>query len=324
MATITLLPTPPTSTDSANFSSRADTFLGALPNFAVQTNAVASEVNANNSSALAAKNAAETAKSIAEAVANFRGNWSSLTANSTLSRPATVFHNNRFWALVPASITVTTANAPSATNTNWLDVTSVRTTSTTGSAVIPVGSTSQRDSTPSEGFFRVNSQIKKPEVYDGSFWLPVSTVFVSDVIPTTAGTSVEVVNLPEGLSELDIVFNEVSTSTSGNLGVQLILNSALVTSNYKSTSSVFTTTPAITTTESLVSFNISTTAAQFCTGIMNIKKAGDNWIMSSTSRRNNTVMVISGGVLSAVGALTGVRILPTGNFDAGSLVVYAR
>lgn len=34
MTTITQLPTPPSTNDSANFNTRADAFLGALPKFA--------------------------------------------------------------------------------------------------------------------------------------------------------------------------------------------------------------------------------------------------------------------------------------------------
>lgn len=44
MSTITPLPTPPSSTDAVNFNSRADAFLGALPQFVTETNTVAAEV----------------------------------------------------------------------------------------------------------------------------------------------------------------------------------------------------------------------------------------------------------------------------------------
>lgn len=51
MTTITPLPTPvPSRTDPTNFSVRADAFLGALPTFVTETNAVASEVNSTAAS----------------------------------------------------------------------------------------------------------------------------------------------------------------------------------------------------------------------------------------------------------------------------------
>lgn len=43
-------------------------------------------------------------------------------------------------------------------------------TSTTGSAVLPAGTTAQRDSTPAAGYTRFNSSYAKPEVYNGSAW----------------------------------------------------------------------------------------------------------------------------------------------------------
>lgn len=44
---ITALPTPPSRNDPTNFATRADAFLGALPNFATEANALASTVNSD-------------------------------------------------------------------------------------------------------------------------------------------------------------------------------------------------------------------------------------------------------------------------------------
>ena len=70
MTTITTLPTPPSRSDPINFADRADTFLGALPTFGDQANAVASEVNGYSTSAIAAKTQAEAAAGAALATAN--------------------------------------------------------------------------------------------------------------------------------------------------------------------------------------------------------------------------------------------------------------
>lgn len=51
MTTITALPTPPTRSDPANFSTRADALMTALPTFVTETNTVASEVAANATTA---------------------------------------------------------------------------------------------------------------------------------------------------------------------------------------------------------------------------------------------------------------------------------
>jgi hypothetical protein len=47
MTTITALPTPPSRDDPANFASRGDAFMAALPDFVTETNLVAGEVNTN-------------------------------------------------------------------------------------------------------------------------------------------------------------------------------------------------------------------------------------------------------------------------------------
>lgn len=102
---ITALPTPPSRDDPANFSTRADAFLGALPTFATEANALQTDVNTKQStattaanSATAAANTALDAASVASASANFKGLWGDLTG--ALNKPASVKHNGRFWLLL--------------------------------------------------------------------------------------------------------------------------------------------------------------------------------------------------------------------------------
>lgn len=66
MTTISNLPTPPSRSDPANFQSRGDAFMSALPQFVTEANAVANEVNSNATAAAASKVAAETAEDNAE------------------------------------------------------------------------------------------------------------------------------------------------------------------------------------------------------------------------------------------------------------------
>lgn len=70
MTTITALPTPPTRQDPINFADRADAFLGALPTFATETNAVASEINDKYLAVINAEIIAE----------NLRGQWVTATS----------------------------------------------------------------------------------------------------------------------------------------------------------------------------------------------------------------------------------------------------
>lgn len=64
MTTITALPTPPSRQDPTNFNDRADAFLAALPAFATEANAVASETNTASANAVAANQAVIAATNI--------------------------------------------------------------------------------------------------------------------------------------------------------------------------------------------------------------------------------------------------------------------
>lgn len=101
---ITALPTPPSRDDPANFSARADDFLGALPDFATEANQLATDVNNKaveaahdaNEAAQSAQTALTAANTVLGATA-FKGAWSNLTG--VLNVPATVFHLGQYWIL---------------------------------------------------------------------------------------------------------------------------------------------------------------------------------------------------------------------------------
>jgi hypothetical protein len=113
--TITPLPTPPARTDGeATFVSRANAFLGALPTFGTEANALAAAVNAD-------KAATETAAAIAPvslAAANFKGSWSALTG--ALAVPASVFHSDKYWTLA-SDLADVTAKTPGV-DVEWLEL----------------------------------------------------------------------------------------------------------------------------------------------------------------------------------------------------------
>lgn len=81
VAQITPLPTPPTRQDPANFSARGDAFLGALPQFQVEANAVASEISAKN---IESSNFAASAQSSAS-IATIKATEAADSASSSLS-----------------------------------------------------------------------------------------------------------------------------------------------------------------------------------------------------------------------------------------------
>lgn len=123
MTTITALPTPPSRQDPLNFATRADAFLGQLPQFGTEANALASEVNAaalaaSTSASNAANAAADAGNSAnaAAAAANYQGEWSSLVG--PLLVPATVSHEGNIWILT-SNVSDVTAHTPGVSSV-WL------------------------------------------------------------------------------------------------------------------------------------------------------------------------------------------------------------
>lgn len=126
---ITSLPTPPSRTDAANFNARADAFLGALPTFATEANALATEVNgyvvSASSSAATAVNAPGTSATSTTSLAIGTG-----------SKSLTVQTGKAF--VIGQWVTITSTASPA----NWMHGQITAYTSGTGALVVNVGLTS--------------------------------------------------------------------------------------------------------------------------------------------------------------------------------------
>lgn len=83
---ITPLPTPPTRQDPANFSARGDAFLGALPQFQVEANALANEVNQKAADVI---NTAGTVEAEILAATNSAVAQSTASASASASKAST-------------------------------------------------------------------------------------------------------------------------------------------------------------------------------------------------------------------------------------------
>ncbi len=126
--TITALPVPPSTSDPANFDTRADAFLGALPTLRSEINTVSSELNTISTTTVpalvsqteAARDAAQSAEATALASANYKGTWASLGTGS-VTRPASVSYNGTYWMLVPASIANASLSTPGVSS-DWVEI----------------------------------------------------------------------------------------------------------------------------------------------------------------------------------------------------------
>ena len=170
--TITALPTPPSRQDPTTFSDRADDLLGALPDFVTETNTAgafvqgkAAQVESDKAITLGYKNDAEQIildgeiainglidetqaikddvvilEENVQGVANFKGEWSSLTG--ALDMPASVLHSGKIWLLL-INLADVTVSEPEPTSTDWAAVPSgvELQTITETSTVTPTGDT---------------------------------------------------------------------------------------------------------------------------------------------------------------------------------------
>lgn len=107
---ITALPDVPSRADPTTFADKGDAFLGALPTFRTEANALSSELNI-----LAQTNAGLSSDLVL--ASNFKGSWSSLTGS--LTPPALVFHNNSYWLLKQTVANITTQEPSDSNTTYW-------------------------------------------------------------------------------------------------------------------------------------------------------------------------------------------------------------
>lgn len=125
---ITDLPTPPSRTDAANFNVRAESFLGALPTFVTQANALATETNGY------AANAAASAATAVNAPGTSATSTTSL-AVGTGSKSLTIQTGKAL--VVGEWVTITSTASPA----NWMHGQITAYTSGTGALVVNVGMT---------------------------------------------------------------------------------------------------------------------------------------------------------------------------------------
>ena len=207
VAQITPLPTPPTRQDPANFSARGDAFLGALPQFQVEANALANELNQKvldvteegdriveeasisaNSAATSAnlaegyKNLSEQFAAAAQSVANYLGDWS---ADRTYSKGQSVTYGSYIYV---SKIDSNLNQIPNVVTTAWFEIKTEADLFRQPVAISPVTGTSGAlpnltlDATGFAALYSVDTRIhRRFEVAllsDASFSSPVFTAEV--------------------------------------------------------------------------------------------------------------------------------------------------
>jgi hypothetical protein len=124
---ITALPTPPSRSDPANFADRGDAFLGALPTFQTEANALATDVNAKQVTASAAAVTASAAAAAATSAANVT-KW---VSGTTYAEGVVVFSPITYLSYRRKSAGAGTTD-PSIDSANWAQVAGTGDVSLTG------------------------------------------------------------------------------------------------------------------------------------------------------------------------------------------------
>jgi hypothetical protein len=135
---MTALPTPPSRSDPANFAARADAFLGALPTFQVEANALEVAVDADAVAAAASASAATTQAGLAQTAANA----AAATAGASPWVSGTTYAiGNVVWSPINSLSYRRITNGagttdPSADPTNWTQIAGTGDVSQTGTQTL--------------------------------------------------------------------------------------------------------------------------------------------------------------------------------------------
>lgn len=214
---ITSLPTPPSRTDAANFNARADAFLGALPTFATEANALATEVNgyvvSASSSAATAVNAPGTSATSTTSLAIGTG-----------SKSLTVQTGKSF--VIGQWVTITSTASPA----NWMHGQITAYTSGTGALVVNVGLTGGGGtvsawtiglSAPSQS----SSALLSTNIYSDPSWLSSLAASKLDGTVATANGGTGAGDAATARTNLDVP-SRSGVGASGTWGISISGNAA--------------------------------------------------------------------------------------------------
>ena len=190
------------STSATNAASSASSASTSASNASSSASAASTSASSASSSASAAASSATSASTSAANAAASYDSFDDRYLGSKASAPAL---DNDGDALVTGALYFNTTNNAMYVydGSSWTEAytgTVVAKTSSTGSAVLPAGTTAERDGSPSAGYLRWNSDDTSAEVYDGTAWTAVGG-------GNTTG---------EGLYEMANTISSNYTITSGN------------------------------------------------------------------------------------------------------------
>ena len=144
-------------------------------------------------------------------------------------------------------------------------------------------------------------------------------------VASTSGTSIDFTSIPSWVKRITVMFNEVSTSGTSNILIQ-IGSGSITSTGYISTSMRLATGNFVTTNSSTAGYVVGVNDATFISSghmMLTLANSATNlWIESHSLKINASQGVSGGGSGSLAGVLDRVRITTangTDTFDAGSI-----
>lgn len=326
MSGITPLPTPPSTSDPSNFSTRADDFLSALPTFATEANALAAGLN--NISTTSTSTTSNTIGTGSKAFTVETGK--SYFAGQSVTIAHTAAPTNRMFAVVDsynsgtgALVVTSQAFEGSGTFTDWTITLGFNGAIGTGQIANDAVTKSKlnADVRASAAEFNVGTAVDtflNPKVARENAWV------YGPLIPTTSGDPLDILTgLPSWVTEVELIFDSVSLSGTNSLLIQPGTAGGYVNSGYIAVSVAHVAAANQIESESS-GFNIRlNTASHTVTGVMRLVKQSNNvWASTHVIRRGGDVADITGAGGVDLGAvLTRIRANTNGSdtFDNGTI-----
>jgi len=151
----------------------------------------------------------------------------------------------------------------------------------------------------------------------------VSAGFTSGTaVATTSGTSIDIIGIPSGVKEINVLFKDVSTNGAVAVCIQ-IGNGSIATTGYTNIGGGASAS-SLSNTQFTNAFALmdSTDAGWSLTGYYTLKAYGNNWFITGGGVRTTTYPCWSYGGKTLSGTLDRIRITTTGGsntFDAGEV-----
>lgn len=287
---ITALPTPPSSTDPANFDTRGDALLGALPALVTETNAAGTVTYNNAVEAAASAATANAARDAAIAVAGATM-WNAATNYATGTAAISPINYKVYIRKSPGGVNATDPSASSL----W---------------------------EPQE-LTRVTSGVL--EHWDGTQWVPQGWKELGTQA-TTSGTTVPFSSIASYFNELALRFEGVSISVNDDIRIRVGTSGGLVTTGYLGVSQYVNMTNATTGSVRTTGIFIESGTTVISSGEIILRRRGNVWTYQGALGDHGAAGISSvAGHISLASALTQIEIVtPTGAYDLGSVSLMGR